>query len=65
MFSEIHLLVLSFQIMSIERFDHFLVQLNGKNYSAWAFQFEILVKGKELWGHMDGNIYTPDAKEAE
>ena len=22
--------------------------------SSWAFQFQIYLKGKELWGHVDG-----------
>jgi hypothetical protein len=34
--------------MSLERSEHFLVRFTGKNYSAWAFQFQIFVKGKEI-----------------
>ncbi|RVW65300.1 Retrovirus-related Pol polyprotein from transposon TNT 1-94 [Vitis vinifera] len=26
----------------------------GTNYSTWAFQFELFLKGKDLWGHIDG-----------
>ncbi|KAG8646657.1 hypothetical protein MANES_09G020501v8 [Manihot esculenta] len=39
--------------MSTEKYDVFLVCLNRKNYSAWAFKFQIRVKGKDLWGHKD------------
>ena len=54
-----------FRIMSLEQSNNFLVRFNGKNYSAWSFQFEILVKGKELWGYVDGTIVAPDTKEKE
>ena len=30
-----------------------LNKFNGKNYSAWPFQFQIFVKGKKLWSHFD------------
>ncbi|KAF5479245.1 hypothetical protein F2P56_000081 [Juglans regia] len=30
------------------------VKFTGKNYSTWAFQFELFLKGKDLWGHIDG-----------
>ena len=46
--------------MTTEKFDVLFVRLNGKNYSTWAFQFEIFVKGKELWGHVDGTNSAPD-----
>ena len=26
-----------------------------KNYAAWEFQLETFLKGKELWGHIDGS----------
>ena len=51
--------------MSLERSDHFLVRFNGKNYSAWAFQFQIFVREKELWGHIDGTIVAPDRTDKE
>ncbi|KAJ0013443.1 hypothetical protein Pint_21808 [Pistacia integerrima] len=35
------------------------VKFTGKNYSTWAFQFEIFLKGKELWGHIDGTDVAP------
>ena len=46
--------------MSSEKYDVLSVCLNGKNYSAWAFQFEIFVKGKDLWGHVDDSKPAPD-----
>jgi hypothetical protein len=30
------------------------VKFTGTNYSTWAFQFEFFLKGKALWGHIDG-----------
>ena len=52
--------------MSLEQSEHFLVRFNGKNYSAWAFQFQIFVKGKELWSHIDGTDTAPNnEKEKE
>ncbi|XP_034706986.1 uncharacterized protein LOC117930430 [Vitis riparia] len=30
------------------------VKFTGINYSTWAFQFELFLKGKDLWGHIDG-----------
>lgn len=49
--------------MSLERSEHFLVRFTGKNYSAWAFQFQIFVKGKELWGHIAGTVPAPDSEQ--
>ncbi|KAF8395110.1 hypothetical protein HHK36_019051 [Tetracentron sinense] len=46
--------------MSSDKSDPFLVRFNGKNYSAWAFHFKIFVKGKDLWGHVDGSNPAPD-----
>jgi hypothetical protein len=42
-------------IMSSDKLDLFHIRLNGKNYSAWEFQFQLFVKGKELWGHINGS----------
>jgi len=50
--------------MSTEKHEVLLVRLNGKNYSTWAFHFEIFVTGKDLWGHVDGNTPAPD-KDAD
>jgi hypothetical protein len=41
--------------MSSDKLDLFHIRLNGKNYSAWEFQFQLFVKGKELWGHINGS----------
>ncbi|RVW93889.1 hypothetical protein CK203_028238 [Vitis vinifera] len=30
------------------------VKFTGTNYSTWAFQFELFLKGKDLWGHING-----------
>ena len=49
--------------MSLERSEHFLVRFNGKNYFAWAFQFQFFVKGKELWGHIDGTDLAPNIEK--
>ncbi|RZC07885.1 Dual specificity protein phosphatase PHS1 isoform B [Glycine soja] len=51
--------------MSTEKYDVLLVRLNGKNYSAWAFQFQIFVTGKDLWGHVDGSSPVPDKDTAK
>jgi hypothetical protein len=41
-----------------------IVRFNGKNYASWEFQFRMFVKGKELWGHLDGSSKAPtDPKE--
>ena len=31
------------------------IRLTGKNYATWEFQFRMFLKGKELWGHIDGS----------
>lgn len=46
--------------MSLDKYDAFLIRFNGKNYSTWAFHFQIYVKGKDLWGHIDGSKPAPD-----
>ena len=38
----------------MEQGDIKLIKFNGKNYTTWAFQFQIYLKGIELWGHVDG-----------
>ena len=35
------------------------VKFNGTNYTSWGFQFQIYLKGKELWGHIDGTDPKP------
>ncbi|XP_014496993.1 uncharacterized protein LOC106758580 [Vigna radiata var. radiata] len=46
--------------MASKKYDVLFVRHNEKNYSAWAFQFEIFVTRKDLWGHVDGNTPAPD-----
>ena len=43
----------------------FLTRFNGKNYASWEFQFRMFVKGKELWGHLDGTLPAPAATDSE
>eukprot|EP00268_Persea_americana_P053117 TRINITY_DN5993_c1_g5_i1.p1 TRINITY_DN5993_c1_g5~~TRINITY_DN5993_c1_g5_i1.p1 ORF type:complete len:132 (+),score=14.25 TRINITY_DN5993_c1_g5_i1:436-831(+) len=38
----------------MEKSEISLVRFNGTNYTSWAFQFQIHLKGKELRGHVDG-----------
>ncbi|KAJ0100612.1 hypothetical protein Patl1_21197 [Pistacia atlantica] len=44
--------------------ESFHIRFNGKNYSAWKFQFKLFVKGKELCGHIDGSASAPLGVEA-
>ena len=46
-------------IMSLDKLESFPIRFTGKNYSAWEFQFKLFVKGKELWGHIDGSVPAP------
>lgn len=41
-----------------------IIHLNGKNYASWEFQFRMFVKGKELWGHLDGSSSAPTDPKA-
>jgi UDP-3-O-[3-hydroxymyristoyl] glucosamine N-acyltransferase len=50
--------------MSSERLDSFHICFNGKNYSVWEFQFQLFVKGKELWGHINGSNPAPNDVDA-
>lgn len=43
----------------MEKGDITLIKFNGKNYTTWAFQFQIYLKGKELWGHLDDSDPKP------
>ena len=40
-----------------------LNKFNGKNYPSWAFQFELYLEGKELWGHISGTDPKPTEDE--
>ena len=50
--------------MSSDKLDLFHIRLNGKNYSAWEFPFQLFVKGKELWGHINGSNPAPTDVDA-
>ena len=50
--------------MSSDKFEAFPIRFPGKNYSAWEFQFKLFVKGKELWGHIDGSVLAPKGAKA-
>ena len=50
--------------MSSDKLEAFPIRFTGKNYSAWEFQFKLFVKGKELWGHIDGSVPAPQGAEA-
>ena len=45
--------------MSSDKLESFPIRFTGKNYYAWEFQFKLFVKGKELWGHIDGSNPAP------
>jgi len=51
-------------IMSYDKVDSFHIWFTGKNYYAWKFQFKLFVKGKELWGHINGSTPAPQEVEA-
>lgn len=38
-------------------------KFNRKNYFSREFQFRLFVKGKDLWGHIDGTIERPSEKD--
>ena len=46
-------------IMSSNKLEAFPIRFTGKNYSTWEFQFKLFVKGKELWGPIDGSVPAP------
>ena len=52
------------RIMSSDKLESFSIRFTGKNYSAWEFQFKLFVKGKELWGHIDGSVPAPQSAKA-
>ena len=52
------------RIMSLDKLESFPIRFTGKNYSAWEFQFKLFVEGKELWGHVDGSVPTPQGAKA-
>jgi hypothetical protein len=46
--------------VSLEKSSTFLVYFNGRNYLVWAVHFMIFVKGKDLWGQVNGRSLAPD-----
>lgn len=36
-----------------------LIRFDGKNYPAWAFQFQLYLEAKELWGFVSGSDPKP------
>ncbi|KAG6495050.1 hypothetical protein ZIOFF_042841 [Zingiber officinale] len=36
------------------------IKFTEKNYATWEFQFRMFLKGKELWGHIDGSLMAPE-----
>ncbi|RVX06706.1 hypothetical protein CK203_029495 [Vitis vinifera] len=50
--------------MSSNKLESFPIRFTGKNYCTWEFQFKLFVKGKELWGHIDGSNPAPRDAEA-
>ena len=44
----------------MEKSEIALVRFDGKNYTSWAFQFQIYLEGKELRGYMDGSGPKPE-----
>ncbi|KAJ9682561.1 hypothetical protein PVL29_018478 [Vitis rotundifolia] len=50
--------------MSSDKLELFPIRFTSKNYCAWEFQFKLFVKGKELWGHIDGSSPAPRDVEA-
>ena len=40
-----------------------LIKFNGKNYPSWAFQFQLYLEAKELWGHVSGTDPKPNEDE--
>ena len=50
--------------MSSDKLELFPIRFIGKNYCPWEFQFKLFIKGKKLWGHIDGSNPTPCDVEA-
>ena len=49
--------------MSSDKLESLPIWVTGKNNSAWEFQFKLFIKGKELWGHIDGSVPAPQGVE--
>ena len=53
----------SWSMMSSDKLESFPIRFTSKNYSSWEFQFKLFVKGKELWGHIDGSVPATQGAE--
>lgn len=40
------------------------IQLNGTNYTYWAYLMQNFLVGKELWSYVDGSLTVPNASTA-
>lgn len=40
-----------------------VIRFTGKNYPSWAFQFQVYMEGKEMWGHITGSDPKPSVDE--
>jgi len=58
------LLVLLTITKTTQEKDNSCVRFTSKNYLAWKFQFKMYVKGKGLWGHLDGKTQPPKEEAA-
>ena len=47
----------------MEKFEIILVRFDGKNYTSWAFQFQVYLEGKELQGYIYGSETKPNEDE--
>ena len=50
--------------MSLDKLESLPIRFTDKNYCAWEFQFKLFVKGKEVWGHINGSNPVPRDVEA-
>ena len=47
----------------MEKYEINLVRFTRKNYTTWAFQFQLYLEAKELWGHVYGSDPKPTDDE--
>ncbi|KAG6501099.1 hypothetical protein ZIOFF_040967 [Zingiber officinale] len=50
----------SFEFFWKNTYGDLAIKFTGKNYATWEFQFRMFLKGKELWGHIDGSLMAPE-----
>lgn len=48
----------------MERSEVNLIYFTSQNYTTWAFQFELYLEAKELWGHVYG-FYPKSTEDAK